>query len=182
MTEPTRSELQFETAEDAEPATSEARCKGCNAPFLSYFDINGVPVCAACKDKFLEMRQRSHVPDLLRATVLGVLAAIAGAALFYGIVALTGYQFGLVAIVVGLLVGFAVRKGSRGRGGWRYQALAVGLCYLSICSTYVPFVVKAIQEHRNSPPLPIPGAPAGKWEPLRPPRPRWRRPHPPPGG
>ncbi len=42
-----------------------------------------------------------------------------------GIAALTGYEFGLIAVLVGLAVGIAVRKGSSGRGGWRYQVLAM---------------------------------------------------------
>jgi uncharacterized membrane protein len=49
-----------------------------------------------------------------------------------------------VSIVVGLLVGFAVRRGSGARGGWRYQALAVGLTYVAICSTYLPFIFKEV--------------------------------------
>jgi hypothetical protein len=44
------------------------------------------------------------------------------------------------------MVGMAVRKGARGRGGWRYQTIAVGLTYLAIASTYVPFAVKAARQ------------------------------------
>jgi hypothetical protein len=39
-------------------------------------------------------------------------------------------------------VGKAVRTGSRGRGGRRFQWLAVALTYLAIATTYVPFVLK----------------------------------------
>ena len=55
-----------------------------------------------------------------------------------------------MAIVVGLLVGYAVRKGSNGRGGWRYQALAMFLTYTSIVSSYVPLIFKEIYEQRQT--------------------------------
>ena len=52
----------------------------------------------------------------------------------------------MVAIVVGILVGYAVRWGARGRGGWVYQALAVLLTYGSIVVTYIPPVVRGFRE------------------------------------
>ena len=39
-----------------------------------------------------------------------------------------------------------VRYSSYGRGGWKYQLLAVFLTYASIVTSYVPFVVKGIVE------------------------------------
>jgi hypothetical protein len=70
-----------------------------------------------------------------KALGLGAAAAALGAALYFGIEAATGYELGLVAIVVGLIVGGAVRKGSNGRGGWRYQALAMFLTYSAVVAT-----------------------------------------------
>jgi hypothetical protein len=34
-----------------------------------------------------------------------------------------------------------VHWGSRGRGGWAYQTLAIGLTYMAIVSAYVPMIV-----------------------------------------
>jgi len=146
MSEPSTRGLQFDTADQGEAGTTDMRCAICKAPLSWYFEANQKVLCGTCKDNAAAVRAGSHVPGLLRGLVLGVLAAVVGAGLYYGIGALTGYRFGLIAIVVGLLVGFAVRAGSRGRGGWRYQALAMGLCYLSICSTYVPPVLAAFQK------------------------------------
>jgi len=108
--------------------------------------VSGVAVCESCKDLALAAHQASHVPTLLRGTVLGTLAAAVGGGIYYAIAKATGYEFGLMSIILGLMVGFAVRLGSRGRGGWRYQALAVFLCYASICSTYVPRVLSALHD------------------------------------
>jgi hypothetical protein len=52
----------------------------------------------------------------------------------------------LVALVVGFLVGFAVKKGSNGRGGPPYQWLAVFLTYTAIAiseALWAPGVTRA---------------------------------------
>jgi hypothetical protein len=152
MTTPT--ELQFDVAEDTNPsatASVELRCTSCSTPLTSYFDVNGRPMCEACKDSLIAFWNRSHVGTFPPAVFLGLCGAAVGAGLFYGIAALTGYSLGLVAIVVGLLVGLGVRRGSGGRGGRPYQALALGLTYLAVCSTYVPMILKVFEERGLSP-------------------------------
>ena len=69
-----------------------------------------------------------------------------GCGIWYAVRALTGYEVGLIAIIVGLLVGGAVRKGSKRRGGRLYQTLAVLLTYASIVSTYVPDIVGELKK------------------------------------
>ncbi len=83
---------------------------------------------------------------VVKATALGTLAALAGSLLYFAVAAMTGREFGLVAIAVGFMVGTAVRRGSGGRRGWAYQTLAIALTYLAIVSTYVPMVVKEFQK------------------------------------
>jgi hypothetical protein len=147
-------ELQFQTAEPVEgAATGEVTCLACGTALAAYWDVNGRPACERCKNAVLEARRASHVVPLLKAAGLGVVAAAVGALLYYAVAEITGYEIGLISIVVGLLVGFAVRKGSGGRGGWRYQALAMFLCYAAICGTYLPRVLEAAKqsEPRNGP-------------------------------
>lgn len=76
--------------------------------------------------------------DLARAAVFGTGAALAGAAIYFGVVAITGYEIGWIALLVGWMVGKAVARGGRGLGGWPLQTLAVGLTYLSIVGAYWP--------------------------------------------
>ena len=90
--------------------------------------------------------QGSSSGRFFRAVLAGSGAAVVGAGIYYAVLALTGYEFALVAILVGLMVGFAVNWGSHGRGGWAYQTLAVVLTYAAIVSTYVPFVFEAWEE------------------------------------
>jgi hypothetical protein len=142
-------ELQFERVEEADPAkeATTVACAGCRASITSYFEVNGRIACERCRDAVAAARRAPHTGPMLRATGLGLLAAILGSLIYYGVAELTGYEIGLISIVVGLLVGLAVRKGARKRGGWRYQALAMFLTYLAIASTYVPRVIEASRKH-----------------------------------
>ena len=56
------------------------------------------------------------------------------------------YEIGLVAILIGFMVGAAVRAAAGPGGGRRYQVLAAGLTYCAIVTTYVPFVIEGLQE------------------------------------
>ncbi|MFN7997857.1 MAG: hypothetical protein U0Q18_29830 [Bryobacteraceae bacterium] len=85
-----------------------------------------------------------------RAFLYGLGAAVLGSVVFYAVSALTGYQFGLIAVVVGWAVGKAVRKGSGSFGGRRFQVLAVLLTYASIASTHVPGITKYFFEQSRA--------------------------------
>ena len=82
----------------------------------------------------------------LRALAFGAGAAALGTIVWSLIINLLNMELGLIAIGVGLLVGVAVRKGARGRGGWKFQTLAMALTYMSITASYVPMVVKALRD------------------------------------
>jgi hypothetical protein len=128
--------LQFDHAEHPAPAKG-ASCGFCKQPITTtYFEINGQVACSRCRGQILAAWNRgSPGRRFAKALGLGGVAALLGAGVYFGIEALTGYEFGLVAVVVGLMVGNAVRKGSNGRGGWRYQALAMFLTYSAVVAT-----------------------------------------------
>lgn len=140
--------LQFDVAEAAaagSPSAAATTCKACSKRIAStYYQVNGAILCASCRAA-LERPPGTRLVRALRATGFGVLAAIAGSLLYFAVAAITGREFGLVAIAVGFMVGTAVRKGSGGRGGRAYQTLAVGLTYFAIVSTYVPLIAKEFQ-------------------------------------
>jgi hypothetical protein len=143
--------LQFDVAEAGTGASAVARpnvttCNACSRRITGeYYQVNDVIVCASCRVSLAQPRG-TRLQRVLRATGLGLLAAIGGSLLYFAVAAITGREFGLVAIVVGYMVGIAVRKGSRGKGGWAYQTLAVGLTYLAIITSYVPLVAKEFQK------------------------------------
>jgi hypothetical protein len=132
--------LQFDRAELSSPAA----CGACQSTLRdSYFQVSGQALCGTCADQARALMEGtgSRAGRLLWAAMFGIGAGILGAAIYYGVFALTGYNIGLVAIVVGFLVGRAVRKGSGGIGGLGYQFLAAGITYLAIASTFLPMAL-----------------------------------------
>lgn len=139
--------LQFDHAErPTASAGGPASCTACGRAITDrYFEANGSVVCPNCRARLVSARGGSG-GRFSKAAALGLLAGAVGSGIYYAIAALTGYEFGLVAVVVGFLVGGAVRKGSNGRGGWAYQALAMFITYGAIVTTYIPFIVRGIRD------------------------------------
>ncbi len=147
------SPLQFDRAELPSTSAPEARtveCAFCQAPLYSYyFDINGKMACEACRYKVEEELETSPgAAGFLRACAASLGAALVGAGIYYAVRALSGYEIGLISILVGFMVGKAVRWGARARGGWVYQSLAVFLTYMAIVSTYIPLMFKELAEDK----------------------------------
>jgi hypothetical protein len=84
-----------------------------------------------------------------RAALFGLVAAVLGAVLYYAVIAITNFEIGIVAIAIGFMVGYAVRKGAHG-GGRRFQVLAVALTYWAVGLAYTPVVFRAMAESRQS--------------------------------
>lgn len=110
----------------------------------AYFQVDGQVACATCKDARAAADARPHTKEALMAALLfGGGAAILGSIVWFTVAKITGLEIGLVAIGVGIFVGRAVHRGA-GRGGRRYQVLAVALTYLSIVASYVPDVAEGL--------------------------------------
>ena len=163
-------DLFFDRAEGAVGASPGAppcgRCHGSLAG--SYHDADGHLLCATCARLVIHGEPGdSGLMRLLRAGGLGLVAAAFSGLVWWGVREATGWELGLLAVGVGLAVGFAVRIGARGRGGWLYQALAMALTYLAIVSTYVPPIMA---ELRAPAPVDLEAGPqAAPAEPLPPP-------------
>jgi hypothetical protein len=130
--------MQFDKVESAGPVAPPA-CARCQKTLDEYFELGGHMFCGSCVDSFKGVGASAF----LRALMFGGGAALLGTIAWYAIYKLTNSEFGLLGIVVGLFVGVAVRKGARGLGGWKYQALAMVLTYVSITTAYVPILIKA---------------------------------------
>lgn len=134
------------TGEAAAPGAIDVTCADCNAPASeAFYVLNDRTVCPNCVASVRAgLRAGTGTRRLFRSLLAGGAAAVVCAVAWFAIRELTGFEFGLVAIVVGLAVGFAVKWGSRGRGGRRYQLLAVFLTYSAIVVTYVPYVADGL--------------------------------------
>jgi len=136
-------ELQFQKAEfvSAEP---ELRCISCRGEIVdSYYHVAGAVTCPACTEQRRIFQGRPEGRGVfLKALMYGLGAAVAGSVI-YALVSLTGFQFSIVAIVVGVMVGKAIRHVTNGRSSLRYQVLAVFLTYSGITGTYIPSMISA---------------------------------------
>jgi hypothetical protein len=135
-------------------------CVVCKKPIQTdYFLINGKTVCDNCRSAVLAS---TAVPKGLapmgKSIGLGFLAAIAGAAVYFGVIKITNFEIGIVAILIGYMVGWAVRKGANGRGGRRFQILAVALTYWAVGLAYAPLVYEGTVSHSDKPAVVVKGS------------------------
>lgn len=156
-------DLQFDRAEYAgggEPESFE--CAFCGTPLhSSYYQLNDKPACEACRYKEeQELQVRPGVSGFFKAAIAGALAGLVGALLYWGVRELTDYDIALIAIVVGVMVGYAVRWGVKAKGGWGYQVLAVFITYMAIASTFLPAIFQGIQESEGEAATEAGGAPS----------------------
>jgi len=142
--------LQFEQAEFKGGAPGGRACGRCTRPIgEEYYEAGGHALCKACADDL--GGRAGGKAAWLRGLWYGSGAALLGSIVWFAIIKILDMELGIIAVAVGLFVGFAVRKGSGGRGGWKYQALAMALTYASITAAYAPLVVTGMVEGaRNS--------------------------------
>lgn len=148
--------LQFETAipsdvptEQGIAAAAGVICAACQRTIADqYFDVNGQPVCESCREQIAQHAETPRGWGVFGRTALfGVAAAILGAILYYAVIAITDFEIGIVAIAIGYMVGYAVRNiGARGRGGRRFQVLALVLTYWAVGLAYMPFAFRGATE------------------------------------
>ena len=139
-------DLQFTTVE---PASSAAvrdtghTCAACHQPITStYYAVGDQMICPACSAQFSGPPQGSRVGRLMKASLLGIGAGLVGAAIWFAIRRFAHLEIGLVAILVGFMVGKAVRAGSGNRGGRAYQVLAVIITYSCIAANLMPDMIE----------------------------------------
>ena len=139
--------IQFDKAEFQ--SGKGMTCGYCKNPIAGeYFLVGGSTWCPSCRWglRSPEHETSSSSGRVLTAGAYGAGAAAAGSGLYYGIRWVTGgWEFSLIAIVVGWLVGKAVMVGSEHRGGWPYQIIAVSLTYCSIASSYMPYILEQVE-------------------------------------
>ena len=149
---PAPHELQFQHAEVLPPegasGPSSQICVACKQPIGdTYYHAQGRVVCPACAQRIQTFQQAPPRRSLARAVLYGAVAALGGCILYAAVAIITGWEFGLVAIVVGYMVGKAIRHGSHGLGGRPQQILAVVLTYFAITTSYIPVLIYEANHH-----------------------------------
>ena len=99
--------LQFDTAVPQAAlgtvaTTAGVTCALCQRGiFTEYFDVNGQSVCASCRTQLAEIAETPRSWGVFaKAGLFGLVAAIAGAMLYYAVVAITNFEIGIVAIAI----------------------------------------------------------------------------------
>jgi hypothetical protein len=143
--------LQFDRAiseRDEVPPSPVVVCTACKQTIATqYYDVNGHSLCGTCRAAAaVAVETPKGMMPLLVAAAFGTGAGVVGAAIYYAVIAIAHLEIGIVAILIGYMVGYSVRRGAQGRGGLRFQVLAAVLTYLAVALAYSPL---AIQEARR---------------------------------
>ena len=131
-------------------------CTSCAKPIdTEYWSVGTAVICSACRANVsLEQGDAAKISRrgsrFSKALLYGVGGMIAGAAIWYGVAKFLNLEIGLIAILLGWLVGKGVMKGSDERGGRRYQVMAVLLTWYGIGLGYFPFMIENAQEQSSA--------------------------------
>jgi len=143
--DPISSSSSSSTGSDNGGAAAVA-CSQCANPIGAYYyESAGAVFCARCKRATEE--KAGHAASgggMGTGAIFGFGAALAGAFLYWLFMKVTGFDYALVAIGVAFMVGSAIRKGNGGRGGRRFQILAVALTYFAIGAANAPFLFEGM--------------------------------------
>jgi hypothetical protein len=109
--------------------TSKECCAFCNELLRTYFRVGSQQACPACTEKFKQEMQVNLARYFRRALLAGVIAAIAGALIAGILLSFAGVSFG--SILIGGLVGMAMRVASNESAGTQYRLTAVFLTFVA---------------------------------------------------
>jgi magnesium-transporting ATPase (P-type) len=146
---PPPEELQFRRAQHTSDSDLKT-CIACKQPIAGdYYQANGNTLCLQCAQRINSRQQAPPHTSLPHAALFGAIAAFAGS-LIYAAVSLFGVQIGIIAILIGYMVGKAIRYASNGLGGRPQQVLAVVLTYFAITSSFIEVSVYSAWKARRA--------------------------------
>lgn len=136
---------------DGDPPPPDS-CAFCHQEIAGpYYRVNNHLACASCAQRAESLVPPDSHTAFSRAVFFGVIAAVVGCAVYATVEITTGFRFSLVAIAVGYIVGWAMKKGSRGLGGRRYQIAGALLTYAAVACAFVPVAIHELREHPRKP-------------------------------
>jgi hypothetical protein len=141
---------QFSTAEYASKGGPD-RCKSCNQPIAdTYYRVNGALACPTCAQVVSRNAPKDSHTAFVRGVTFGVGGAVLGMILYAAVGILTGLMIGYVALAVGYVVAKAIKMGSGGMGGRRYQIAAALLTYAAVSIAAVPIGISQYVKARDA--------------------------------
>jgi len=140
---------QFGTAEYKSSGGPD-RCKSCDTRLTGrYYRINGALACENCAERLKQQIPKDTHPAFVRGILFGLGGAFLGLILYAAFGILTGLVIGYVSLAVGYVVGKAIKMGSGGMGGRRYQVTAALLTYSAVSIAAIPiYVAQMVKEKK----------------------------------
>jgi hypothetical protein len=106
---------------------------------------NGSPLCATCTALVeRDFQEQTKNARILPAIALGLVGAIAGAAVWAGIAIATNLAIGYVAVLVGFLAGYGVRRGAGRTRTQLIRGVAIGCAVFGLLLAKFIIVVQAV--------------------------------------
>lgn len=139
---------QFETAKYTTAAQNS--CKSCGQAIGdTYYRVSGNIACPPCAEEAkLKLPEDSH-SAFMRAMVFGAAGAVVGLAIYATFAIVTGFIIGYASLAVGYIVAKAMKTGSKGFGGQRYQIAAIILTYMAVSMAAIPISIAQIIRNRS---------------------------------
>lgn len=144
---------QFGTAEYAGVPDSE-RCQFCHQQIgTRYYRVNNAMACAGCAEQARFSLPSDSGSKYMRGLLFGIGGAILGLIIYATFEIATGWIIGYVSLAVGYIVGKAIKMGSRGAGGRKYQITAAALTYAAVSLAAVPVAISMYSKTHVSTPV-----------------------------
>jgi hypothetical protein len=141
---------QFGTAE-YKSSSGPDRCKSCNTTLTGrYYRINGALTCENCAERLKQQVPKDSHSAFVRGIVFGLGGALLGLILYAAFGILTGLMIGYVSLAVGYIVGKAIKMGSGGMGGRRYQIAAALLTYSAVSIAAIPIYISQMVKDKKA--------------------------------
>ena len=151
-------------------ASGKDICKSCNQAVAGrYYRINGALACERCKEQLESQLPKDSHASFVRGLIFGVGGAVLGLILYSAFGIITGLVIGYISLAVGYIVGKAIRMGSGGIGGRRYQIAAVILTYAAVSMSAIPMgIAQYVKEKKDHPQTQVQKAPPAAQESVSP--------------
>ncbi|HEY4661618.1 MAG TPA: hypothetical protein VIG91_08960 [Terriglobales bacterium] len=141
---------QFGTAEYAGLRGTE-HCSFCKQPIgRSYYRVNTAMACPTCGERAQHQLPADSHSGFTRSLIFGLGGAALGLVIYAVFAITTGLVIGYVSLAVGYIVGKAIKLGSLGAGGRRYQIAAVVLTYAAVSLAAIPIDISIYAKQRKA--------------------------------
>jgi hypothetical protein len=104
--------------------------------------------CERCVEQLKNQLPKDSHRAFVRGLAFGIGGAAIGLILYSGFSIVTGIQIGYVSLAVGWIIAKAIKIGSSGIGGRRYQVAAAVLTYAAVSMAAIPIYLSEVSKEK----------------------------------